>query len=79
MIRLRGVVRRFVVEQLEDQPLRVGARHAATTLTDYRPHPEDLPAPIGLMLCENPPIDDTANEQHDGITLVSWGPGRGGL
>lgn len=55
------------------------ARHAATTLTDYRLHPEDLPAPIGLMLYENPPIDNTANDQHDGITLVSWGPGRGGL
>jgi hypothetical protein len=55
------------------------ARHAADTLTDYRLHPEDLPAPIGLMLYAHPPVEGTANEDGDGITMVSWGPGRGGL
>jgi hypothetical protein len=55
------------------------ARHAATTLTDYRLHPEDLPAPVGLMVYERPPVEGTANSRRDGITMVSWGPGRGGL
>jgi hypothetical protein len=48
-------------------------------LTDYRLHAEDLPAPVGLMTYEHPPVERTGNEDGDGITLVSWGPGRGGL
>jgi hypothetical protein len=55
------------------------AGHAATTLTDYRLHPEDLPAPIGLMVYAHPPVAGTATDDHNGITAVSWGPGRGGL
>ena len=55
------------------------AGHAATTLTDYRLHPEDLPAPIGLMVYAHPPVTGTGTGNHDGITAVSWGPGRGGL
>jgi hypothetical protein len=55
------------------------AGHAATTLTDYRLHPEDLPAQVGLMVYAHPPVAGTATDQHDGIAVVSWGPGRGGL
>lgn len=55
------------------------AAHAATTLTDYRLHPEDLPAQIGLMVYAHPPIAGTATDHREGITSVSWGPGRGGL
>jgi len=55
------------------------AGHAATTLTDYRLHPEDLPAQVGLMVYAHPPVVGTATDDHDGITAVSWGPGRGGL
>jgi hypothetical protein len=55
------------------------ARHAATTLADYRLHPEDLPASVGLMVYEHAPVQGTANSRRDGITMVSWGPGRGGL
>lgn len=54
------------------------ARHAATTLTDYRLHPEDLPAPVGMMVYAEPPVANPA-DHHDGVTIVSWGPGRGGL
>jgi hypothetical protein len=36
------------------------ARHAANTLTDYRLHPEDLPAQIGVMVYEHPPVEGTA-------------------
>ncbi len=45
------------------------ARHAATTLTDYRLHPEDLPAPIGLMIYEHPPVEGTENET---VTASRW-------
>jgi hypothetical protein len=56
------------------------ARHAATTLTDYRLHPEDLPAPIGLMVYAHPPVDGgRTTTRHESATMVSWGPGRGGL
>ncbi|CRK57621.1 hypothetical protein [Alloactinosynnema sp. L-07] len=55
------------------------ARHAATTLTDYRLHPEDLPAPVGILFYGHPPVADTATDSHNPITAVSWGPGRGGL
>jgi hypothetical protein len=55
------------------------AGHAATTLTDYRLHPEDLPAQIGVMVYNHPPVQGTATDRRDGITVVSWGPGRGGL
>lgn len=55
------------------------ARHAATSLTDYRLHPEDLPAQVGLMVYEHPPIEGTNNSCLDAITMVTWGPGRGGL
>lgn len=55
------------------------ARHAADTLTDYRLHPEDLPAQIGVMVYEHPPVAGTAVARHNAISVVSWGPGRGGL
>lgn len=55
------------------------AGHAATTLTDYRLHPEDLPAQVGVMVYAHPPVAGTATDDHEGITVVSWGPGRGGL
>jgi hypothetical protein len=55
------------------------AGHAATTLTDYRLHPEDLPAQVGVMVYAHPPATGTATDSHDGLTVVSWGPGRGGL
>jgi hypothetical protein len=55
------------------------AGHAATTLTDYRLHPEDLPAQVGIMVYAHPPVPGTATSSHDGLTVVSWGPGRGGL
>lgn len=55
------------------------ARHAADTLTDYRLHPEDLPAQIGVMVYEHPPVEGTAAARHNAISVVSWGPGRGGL
>jgi hypothetical protein len=48
------------------------ARHAADTLTDYRLHPEDLPAQVGVMVYEHPPVDSTANARHDDISVVSW-------
>ncbi|HYS38753.1 MAG TPA: hypothetical protein VEO01_24290 [Pseudonocardiaceae bacterium] len=54
------------------------ARHAATTLTDYRLHPEDLPAPVGLMVYATPPVADPVRDGtvHESVTIVSWGPGR---
>lgn len=55
------------------------ARHAADTLTDYRLHPEDLPAQIGVMVYEHPPVEETAAARHNAVSVVSWGPGRGGL
>lgn len=56
------------------------ARHAADKLTDYRLHPEDLPAPIGLMVYAQPPVPAYGEStRNDAITMVSWGPGRGGL
>ncbi|WP_424187647.1 hypothetical protein ACOBQX_07575 [Actinokineospora sp. G85] len=55
------------------------ARHAADTLTDYRLHPEDLPAQIGVMVYEHPPVEGTAAARHNAVSVVSWGPGRGGL
>ncbi|WNV90197.1 hypothetical protein [Umezawaea sp. Da 62-37] len=55
------------------------ARHAADTLTDYRLHPEDLPAQIGVMVYEHPPVEGTAAGRHNDVSVVSWGPGRGGL
>ncbi|ONI71127.1 hypothetical protein ALI144C_52335 [Actinosynnema sp. ALI-1.44] len=55
------------------------ARHAADTLTDYRLHPEDLPAQIGIMVYEHPPVEGTAAARHNAVSVVSWGPGRGGL
>ena len=55
------------------------ARHAADTLTDYRLHPEDLPAQIGVMVYEHPPVEGTAAARHNAVSVVTWGPGRGGL
>jgi hypothetical protein len=55
------------------------ARHAADTLADYRLHPEDLPAQIGVMVYEHPPVAGTAAARHNAVSVVSWGPGRGGL
>jgi hypothetical protein len=55
------------------------ARHAADTLTDYRLHPEDLPAQVGVMVYEHAPVEGTAGGRHDDISVVSWGPGRGGV
>lgn len=55
------------------------ARHAADTLTDYRLHPEDLPAQIGIVFYEHPPVEGTAAACHNAVSMVSWGPGRGGL
>lgn len=55
------------------------ACHAADTLTDYRLHPEDLPAQVGVMVYEHPPVAGTASSRHHDVTVVSWGPGRGGL
>jgi hypothetical protein len=55
------------------------ARHAADTLTDYRLHADDLPAPIGLLVYAEPPVDNTESDRSQGITMISWGPGRGGL
>ena len=55
------------------------ARHAADTLTDYRLHPEDRPAQIGVMVYEHPPVEGTAAGRHNDVSVVSWGPGRGGL
>jgi hypothetical protein len=55
------------------------ARHAADTLTDYRLHPEDLPAQIGVMVYEHPPVEGTAAARHNAVSIVTWGPGRGGL
>jgi hypothetical protein len=54
------------------------ARHAATTLTDYRLHPEDLPAPVGLMVYATPPVPGATRDTpvHEAVTVVSWGPGR---
>ncbi|MFD5089881.1 hypothetical protein ACFWMR_04730 [Amycolatopsis thailandensis] len=55
------------------------ASHAASTLADYRLHPEDLPAPVGFLVYEHPPVAQTASARHDAVSVVSWGPGRGGL
>jgi hypothetical protein len=54
------------------------ARHAADTLADYRLHPEDLPAQVGTLVYAEPPVA-SANDHHEGVTMVTWGPGRGGL
>jgi hypothetical protein len=54
------------------------ARHAVTTLTEYRLHPGDLPAPVGMMVYAEPPVASPV-DHHDGVSVVFWGPGRGGL
>jgi hypothetical protein len=55
------------------------ARHAADTLTGYPLHPEDLPAQVGVMVYEHPPVKGTASEHHNEIAVVSWDSGHGGL
>lgn len=59
------------------------AVHAAHSLTDYRLHPEDLPAPVGLMVYHHPPVPDAVphgdDDDGEAISLISWGPGRGGV
>ncbi|GGN23782.1 hypothetical protein GCM10011609_76800 [Lentzea pudingi] len=55
------------------------ARHAASSLPDYRLHPEDLPSPVGFMVYAQPPVPGTASGPHDDVCIVSWGPGRGGV
>lgn len=52
------------------------AHHAATTLPDYRPCPEDLPAPCGVMAFEAPPRRGTGGMP---IGLVTWGPAASGV
>ena len=44
------------------------ARHAADTLTDYRLHPEDLPAQVGVMVYEHPPVEGTAAARHNAVS-----------
>lgn len=52
------------------------ACHAADTLINYRLHPDDLPAPIGVMAFEHPPVGGTAAARHDAVSIVSWGRGE---
>jgi hypothetical protein len=44
-----------------------------------RLRPEDLSAQIGVMVYEHPPVHGTAAGRHNAVSVVSWGPGRGGL
>lgn len=56
------------------------AVHAARSLTDYRLHPQDLPAPVGLLAYHHPPVAEaTRSQELRAATVLTWGPGRGGL
>lgn len=55
------------------------SRHAAESLPDYRLSPQDLPSEIGLMVYAEPPVAGTSGINHEAITVVSWGPGAGGI
>lgn len=54
------------------------AHHAAQSLTDFEMRPEDLPAPVGMLAFEDPPMRyEAAGNQP--IRLVTWGPWLGHL
>jgi hypothetical protein len=54
------------------------AHHAAASLTDFDMRPEDLPAPVGMLVFEDPPMRyEAAGNQP--IRLVTWGPWLGHL
>ncbi|MFG3157127.1 hypothetical protein ACGF7W_34410 [Streptomyces sp. NPDC048219] len=54
------------------------AHHAAESLTDFEMRPEDLPAPVGMLAFEDPPLRyEAAGNQP--IRLVTWGPWLGHL
>lgn len=48
--------------------------HAATSLTDYRLHSDDLPADYGLLVFAEPLRDEAVTDDPGGrpITLVTW-------
>ncbi|MFD5882600.1 hypothetical protein [Streptomyces yangpuensis] len=54
------------------------AHHAATSLTDFEMRPEDLPAPVGMLAFEDPPIRNEAAGNQP-VRLVTWGPWLGHL
>lgn len=54
------------------------AEHAATSLSDYRPHPADLPAPIGLLVFAEP-LPHVTTYGAEPITMITWGPSDTGL
>ncbi|MFH8295053.1 hypothetical protein [Streptomyces sp. NPDC018059] len=54
------------------------AHHAAQSLTDYEIRPHDLPAPVGMLVFEDPPMRfEAAGNQP--VRLVTWGPWLGHL
>lgn len=54
------------------------AHHAATSLTDFEMRPEDLPAPVGMLVFEDAPIRHEAAGNQP-VRLVTWGPWLGHL
>ncbi|TQE33159.1 hypothetical protein [Streptomyces ipomoeae] len=54
------------------------AHHAAESLTDYEMRPEDLPAPVGMLAFEDPPMRYQATGNQP-VRLVTWGPWLGHL
>lgn len=54
--------------------------HAAASLTDYRLHPDDLPAHTGFMIFAEPLRDtDTTDPAGRPVTLVTWSPAAHGI
>ncbi|MER6253658.1 hypothetical protein ABT224_20110 [Streptomyces sp. NPDC001584] len=54
------------------------AHHASTSLTDFEMRPEDLPAPVGMLVFEDPPMRYEAVGDQP-IRLITWGPWLGHL
>ncbi|WP_331773251.1 hypothetical protein OG948_58650 (plasmid) [Embleya sp. NBC_00888] len=53
------------------------AHHAARSLTDYTFTVEDLPAPAGLLVFQDPPDDSDRNGVRRPVHAITWGPQRG--
>ncbi|MFI1584752.1 hypothetical protein [Embleya sp. NPDC020630] len=49
------------------------AHHAARRLTDYAFTVEDMPAPAGVLVYQDPPPD----RHHRPVQAITWGPRRG--
>ncbi|MFB7544999.1 hypothetical protein ACFC0N_34465 [Streptomyces zaomyceticus] len=54
------------------------AHHAAKSLTDHEMRPQDLPAPVGMLVFEDPPMRGEAAGNQP-VRMITWGPWLGHL